>query len=259
MLLGGARAASEGRRADRLARRRALPLLQRLRPLHAARTWRSAPSCRPTPTSARGSSGVRQMSFTIGILLALRRDPARHERGGCARGRGRAGSGSRRRDRRALILAVTPLGVREPDARAGDARRARPLSRRSATCCRRAPRARLHRRPSSSRPPASARVGDTWRPYIAEYLLRRPDARRAAAGGVRASPGVAAVPLWVLISRRFGARETWMAAMLLAAAAFAGDLVRRAGRPRAAPEAARGGGRRRWGAAACSATRSSPT
>ena len=61
----------------------------------------------------------------------------------------------------------------------------------------------------------------TMGPYIAEYLLRRPD----AVGMIPAAyviSGVVSIPLWVLLSRRVGKRETWMMAMLLAASAFAG-------------------------------------
>jgi GPH family glycoside/pentoside/hexuronide:cation symporter len=61
----------------------------------------------------------------------------------------------------------------------------------------------------------------TMAPYIAEYLLRQPE----AVGILPAAyviAGIAAIPLWVMISRRFGKRETWMAAMLLASGAFGG-------------------------------------
>lgn len=58
-------------------------------------------------------------------------------------------------------------------------------------------------------------------PYIAEYLLLRPD----VVGVLPASyvlAGIVAIPLWVRVAGRFGKRETWMAAMLLAAFAFGG-------------------------------------
>jgi GPH family glycoside/pentoside/hexuronide:cation symporter len=58
-------------------------------------------------------------------------------------------------------------------------------------------------------------------PYIAEYLLRRPE----AVGLLPASyvvAGVVSIPLWLALSRRVGQRQTWMMAMLLAASAFAG-------------------------------------
>jgi GPH family glycoside/pentoside/hexuronide:cation symporter len=56
-------------------------------------------------------------------------------------------------------------------------------------------------------------------PYIAEYLLRRPE----VVGLLPASyviAGVAAIPLWVRIAKSYGKRETWMAAMMLAAGSF---------------------------------------
>jgi GPH family glycoside/pentoside/hexuronide:cation symporter len=69
----------------------------------------------------------------------------------------------------------------------------------------------------------SAGVGavGTLAPYIAEYLLLRPD----VVGALPASyvvAGIASIPIWVRVSRRFGKRETWLAAMLLAVAAFGG-------------------------------------
>jgi GPH family glycoside/pentoside/hexuronide:cation symporter len=61
----------------------------------------------------------------------------------------------------------------------------------------------------------------TMAPYIAEYLLRRPDAVGVLPGAYVVA-GVVTIPAWVVISRRIGPRETWMIAMLLAAAAFGG-------------------------------------
>jgi Na+/melibiose symporter-like transporter len=61
----------------------------------------------------------------------------------------------------------------------------------------------------------------TIAPYIAEYLLRRPEVVGVLPAAYVVS-GVVAVPIWVRVSRSFGKRNTWMAAMLLASAAFAG-------------------------------------
>ncbi|HYB99048.1 MAG TPA: MFS transporter [Candidatus Limnocylindrales bacterium] len=61
----------------------------------------------------------------------------------------------------------------------------------------------------------------TMAPYIAQYVLERPD----IVGVLPASyvlAGVLAIPVWVSVSRRFGTRDTWMASMLLAAVSFAG-------------------------------------
>lgn len=68
----------------------------------------------------------------------------------------------------------------------------------------------------------------TMAPYVAEYLLRRPDVVGLLPAAYVIS-GVITIPIWVRISRSFGARQTWMAAMLLAGAAFAGILFVGAG------------------------------
>ena len=117
-----------------------------------------------------------------------------------------------------FILAVTPLGVRDPD-RAGATRGGRGL----VASLRDVLSTSAARRLLAVQFVEAAGVGavGTMGPYIAEYLLRRPDAV-ALLPGAYVVAGVVAIPLWVLISRRIGARETWMAAMLLAAAAFAG-------------------------------------
>jgi GPH family glycoside/pentoside/hexuronide:cation symporter len=63
----------------------------------------------------------------------------------------------------------------------------------------------------------------TMAPYVSEYVLRRSD----VVGTLPASyvvAGVVSIPIWVRISRSRGARETWLVAMLLAAAAFGGMM-----------------------------------
>jgi Na+/melibiose symporter-like transporter len=61
----------------------------------------------------------------------------------------------------------------------------------------------------------------TLAPYVAEYLLRRPDVVGVLPAAYVLS-GVVTIPLWVRAAARWGRRETWMAAMLLAALAFGG-------------------------------------
>lgn len=63
----------------------------------------------------------------------------------------------------------------------------------------------------------------TMSPYVVQYVFNRPDVVGALSGSFVVA-GVAAIPLWVWASRRFGARDTWLAAMLLAAAAFGGMM-----------------------------------
>jgi len=58
-------------------------------------------------------------------------------------------------------------------------------------------------------------------PYVTEYWLGRPD----LVGVLPAAyviAGIVSIPLWVVLSRRFGKRETWLVSMSLAAASFAG-------------------------------------
>jgi len=61
----------------------------------------------------------------------------------------------------------------------------------------------------------------TMAPYVAEYLLRRPDVVGTLPGAYVVA-GVISIPLWVRLSGGLGKRETWLIAMLLAAAAFGG-------------------------------------
>lgn len=158
---------------------------------------------------------VSQMSFTVGILLAF----------------GGIQVAMNAEDPRlaaaelalpvalvaALVLAVTPLAIREP-VRAGlrGGRGLLPAFRDVFATS-------AARRLLGVEFIESAGVGavGTMAPYIAEYLLQRPD----VVGLLPAAyviAGVVAIPVWVKVARRFGARQTWMAAMLLAAAAFAG-------------------------------------
>jgi len=68
----------------------------------------------------------------------------------------------------------------------------------------------------------------TMAPYIAEYLLRRPDIVGILPATYVIS-GVLTIPIWVRISRSAGTRDTWMIAMLLAAASFGGMMFVGAG------------------------------
>ena len=117
----------------------------------------------------------------------------------------------------ALVLAVPPLALREP-ARAGlsGGRGLLPALRDVLATS-------AARRLLGVEFIESAGVGavGTMAPYIAEYLLRRPEVVGLLPAAYVIS-GVVAIPIWVRLSRSFGKRETWMAAMLIAAAAFAG-------------------------------------
>jgi GPH family glycoside/pentoside/hexuronide:cation symporter len=158
--------------------------------------------------------GARHLSFTIGMLVSF----------GAIQVAMNAG------DPRAMaaaisipgavlavaLLAVTPLAVREP---AGE--------RSGGTGLRAALRDVLANRPARMLLfvffVESLGVGavGTMAPYVAEYLLGRPD----VVGVLPAAyvlTGVLTIPIWVRLSRSFGKRETWLASMWLAAAAFGG-------------------------------------
>ncbi|HKE11530.1 MAG TPA: MFS transporter [Myxococcota bacterium] len=117
----------------------------------------------------------------------------------------------------ALLLAVTPTFVAEPTRESKDGGRSLVASLRDVW----------------ANPPArrlllvwfieNAGIGavGTMAPYVAEYLLRRPDVVGVLPGAYVVS-GVSAIPLWVRISRSLGKRETWLVTMLLAACAFGG-------------------------------------
>jgi GPH family glycoside/pentoside/hexuronide:cation symporter len=156
---------------------------------------------------------VRQMSFTVGLLLAF---------GGIQLAMNAADARLAARELAipaaavaALVLLATPLLLREPTR--GEGRGGRGLAA--------AFRDVLATRPARCLLAVefieSAGVGavGTLGPYVAEYWLRRPDLVGALPASYVLS-GVAAIPLWVWAARRFGARSTWLAAMLLAASAF---------------------------------------
>jgi GPH family glycoside/pentoside/hexuronide:cation symporter len=58
-------------------------------------------------------------------------------------------------------------------------------------------------------------------PYVTEYWLGRPELVAVLPAAYVVS-GIASIPLWVMLSRRFGKRDTWLGAMVLAAGSFAG-------------------------------------
>jgi len=158
---------------------------------------------------------VRQMSFTMGILLAFAAIQfamnAEDGRAAAARLAIPAAVAA------VLLLSATPLVVREPERSETSGGRGLLSSFRDVVSTSAA------RRLLGVQFIEAAGVGavGTMAPYIAEYLLRRPDAVGILPAAYVIS-GVLSIPLWVLISRRAGARETWMTAMLLAASAFAG-------------------------------------
>lgn len=158
---------------------------------------------------------VRQISFTIGILLAFGGIQiamnAAEPRSAAAMLAVPASLVA------ALLLAVTPLAVREPlraDRRGG--RGMLPALRDVLSTS-------AARRLLGVQFVEAAGVGavGTMGPYIAEYLLRRPEVVGLLPAAYVIS-GVLAVPLWVRIARARGKRATWIAAMLLAAGAFGG-------------------------------------
>ena len=159
--------------------------------------------------------GVRQMSFTIGMLAAF----------------GAIQVAMNAEDPRAMaaelaipaaliavaMLAITPLVL--PDGAASGERGGRGLL--SAL-----------RDVVSTRPARllllvhfveSAGVGavGTMAPYVAEYLLQRPDIVGLLPAAYVVS-AVISIPIWVRISKSYGKRDTWLAAMVLAALAFGG-------------------------------------
>ncbi len=157
----------------------------------------------------------RQIGFTIGMLLAFvaiqiamdAEDP-----------RARAASlGLATAIAGAAVLAITPLTVREPEVETGGGGKG----------VRAAVRDVLRMRPARLLFTVyfieSLGVGavGTMGPYAAEYGLERPDiVGTLPAAYVLAA--VASIPLWVRVARRFGSRDTWLAAMALSALGFAG-------------------------------------
>ena len=61
-------------------------------------------------------------------------------------------------------------------------------------------------------------------PYMAEYVLRRPDLM-GAIPAVYVAAGVLAVPVWVRLARRWGRQTTWLTAMVATAAAFGAAIL----------------------------------
>jgi GPH family glycoside/pentoside/hexuronide:cation symporter len=61
----------------------------------------------------------------------------------------------------------------------------------------------------------------TMAPYIAEYLLGRPEVVGLLPTAYVIS-SVLSIPIWVRVSKSFGKRDTWLASMVMAVCAFGG-------------------------------------
>lgn len=158
---------------------------------------------------------VRQMSFTVGMLLAF----------------GAIQVAMNARDPRAtaaqlaipaalvavVVLAITPLVLREPVVEGTRGGRGLLPALRDVVSTRPARLLLLVHFVES----AGVGAVGTMAPYLAEYLLQRPDVVGLLPAAYVIS-AVVSIPIWVRISRRFGKRDTWLAAMVLAAGAFGG-------------------------------------
>lgn len=161
--------------------------------------------------------GAKQISFTFGMLLAfgaiqlaMNAPAARQAAGAMAIPGGLAA---------AALLVITPLAIRErAGGRAGGTSLAgglRDVLRNRA--------ARILLTVWFIESLGVGAVG-TMAPYVAQYLLERPDLVGVLPAAYVLS-GVVSIPLWVRAARRYGPRHTWLTAMLLAAVAF-GGMVR---------------------------------
>jgi len=115
------------------------------------------------------------------------------------------------------LLALTPILVREPESPERTGGRGILAGLRDV---RRNPPARMLLFVWLVESAGVGAVG-TMAPYVAEYVLRRPD----VVGFLPAAyvvAGILSIPVWVRISRSRGKRNTWLAAMCLASAAFGG-------------------------------------
>lgn len=161
--------------------------------------------------------GARQISFTLGMLLAF---AAIQMAMNAADPRAATAQMALPGALAAIaVMAVTPLAVREP---------AQPRSGGQSL--------RASLRDIAANAPARTLVivwfienlgvgaVGTMAPYMAEYVLRRPDVVGSLPAAYVVS-GIVTIPLWVRLARRFGSRDTWLAAMLLAAGAFGGMLL----------------------------------
>jgi len=158
---------------------------------------------------------VRQMSFTVGMLLAfgaiqvaMNAEDPRSMAAELAIPAALVG---------ALVLAIPPLVLREPPVAGTRGGRGLLPALRDVV---------------STRPARlllfvffveSAGVGavGTMAPYVAQYLLERPEVVGLLPACYVIS-AVVSIPIWVRISRSFGKRDTWLASMALAAGAFGG-------------------------------------
>jgi GPH family glycoside/pentoside/hexuronide:cation symporter len=158
---------------------------------------------------------ARQASFTLGILvafggiqIAMNADDPRGAAAALAVPAALAA---------AALLALTPLALREP------ARPDRSGGRGLLSAFRDVLATSAARRLLGVQFIEAVGVGavGTMAPYVAEYLLRQPEVVGILPGAYVIS-GVVSIPLWVRVSKAYGKRETWIAAMWLAAAAFGG-------------------------------------
>ena len=158
---------------------------------------------------------VRQMSFTLGILLAFaaiqRVMNASDSRLVAAQLAVPAAIGG------AVLLAIPPLSIRERRAAGATGGPGIASAFRDVLSTR---AARLLLVVWFVENAGFGAVG-TMGPFFAQYVLRRPDVV-ALLSAAYVVAGVLSIPLWVRIARSAGKRDTWLAAMGLAAVSFGG-------------------------------------
>jgi GPH family glycoside/pentoside/hexuronide:cation symporter len=158
---------------------------------------------------------VRQMSFTVGILLAF--GGIQVAMNAAEPRAAAAGMALPVVIGAVALLALVPLLVREPER--AERRGGENLWRGLRDVAGNRP-ARLLLAVQFIEAVGVGAVG-TMAPFVAEYLLGRKDAV-AFLPAAYVIAAVASIPLWVRISRSFGKRDTWLAAMVLATGAFGG-------------------------------------